>query len=113
MAELDDRVGLPHTPCLRRFKRMEEDDYIQQRVTPLNAEKLDLKVSVHACLTIKRHDVKSLLGLESSVQEIPEIVECYSVTGEKDYLLRMVVNSVVIYEALPKNTLYTYKMSRL
>lgn len=105
MAELGDRVGLSHTPCWRRVKRLEEDGYIQHRVTLLNAEKLDLKVSVHAYITIKRHDEESLLAFESAVQEVPEIVECYSITGDKDYLLRMVVSSVDNYESLLKKHL--------
>ncbi len=105
MVELGEKVGLSHTPCWRRVKRLEEEGYIQRRVTLLSAEKLDLNVSVHAYITIKSHDEESLLAFESAVHEIPEIVECYSITGEKDYLLRMVVKSVDNYEALLKKRL--------
>ncbi len=105
MADLGDKVGLSHTPCWRRVKRLEEDGYIKKRVTLLSADKLDLKVSVHAYITIKSHDEESLTAFESAVHEVEEIVECYSITGDKDYLLRMVVASVDAYEALLKKTL--------
>lgn len=105
MADLGDQVGLSHTPCWRRVKRLEEEGYILRRVTLLNAEKLDFNVSVHAYITIKSHDEQSLIVFESAVHAIPEIVECYSITGEKDYLLRMVVSSVDQYEKLLKKTL--------
>ena len=105
MAELGARVGLSHTPCWRRVKRLEELGYIRRRVTLLDPEKLQLNVSVHAYITIKSHDEASLNAFESSVQEVVEIVECYSITGDKDYLLRIVVANVDEYEKLLKTQL--------
>lgn len=105
MNELGDKVGLSHTPCWRRMKRLEELGYIQKRVALLNPKKLNLSVSVHAYITIKKHDEESLNKFESSVKNIPQIVECYSTTGEKDYLLRIIVSNVDEYEKLLKNTL--------
>lgn len=105
MNELGERVGLSHTPCWRRVKRLEEEGYISHKTTLLNAKKLDLNVSVHAYITIKKHDEDSLNAFESSVNSVAEIVECYSVTGDKDYLLRIVIGSVEAYEKLLKNTL--------
>ena len=105
MSELGERVGLSHTPCWRRIKRLENGGYIRGRVTLLNAEKLDLGVTVHAYLIIKSHDEESLNAFESAVKDIREIVECYSTTGDKDYLLRIMVNSVSDYEKLLKQTL--------
>ena len=104
-AELGDAVGLSHTPCWRRVKKLEEEGLIEKRVTLLNAKTLDLNVSVHAYITIKKHDEDSLNAFESAVQDIREIVECYSTTGEKDYLLKIVVGSVEHYESLLKKTL--------
>ncbi len=105
MAELGEKVGLSHTPCWRRIKRLENEGVIKGRVTLLDAAKLNLGVSVHAYLTIKSHDEQSLTAFESAVQEVDEIVECYSTTGDKDYLLRIAVNSVDHYERLLKRTL--------
>ena len=105
MNEIGDRVGLSHTPCWRRIKRLEEAGYIKKQVTLLNPSSLNLGVSVHAYLTIKSHDETSLNAFEKAVHSVPEIVECYSTTGDKDYLLRVVVSNVDSYEKLLKNTL--------
>jgi Lrp/AsnC family transcriptional regulator len=105
MNELGDLVGLSHTPCWRRIKKLESEGFIKGKVTLLDPKLLNLSVSVHAYVTIKRHDEESLNAFESSVQTIPEIVECYSTTGEKDYLLRIVIKSVEHYEKLLKQTL--------
>ncbi|MBB3168950.1 Lrp/AsnC family transcriptional regulator [Simiduia aestuariiviva] len=105
MAELGDRVGLSHTPCWRRIKKLEADGIIKQKVTLLDPKQLGLGVTVYAYITIKSHDEDSLNGFEQGVQDIPEIVECYSTSGEKDYVLRVVVDSVEHYEQLLKKTI--------
>lgn len=105
MAELGNAVGLSHTPCWRRVKRLEENGFIRGRVTLLNAEQLQLSVAVHAYITIKSHDEPSLLAFEQAVQSVNEIVECYSITGDKDYLLKVIVASVDRYEKLLKSKL--------
>ncbi|WP_053982174.1 Lrp/AsnC family transcriptional regulator [Marinagarivorans algicola] len=105
MNDIGARVGLSHTPCWRRVKKLEQSGFINKRITLLNAKALDLNVSVHAYLTIKSHNERALTTFEKAVQAIPEIVECYSTTGDKDYLLRVVVESVEAYETLLKKTL--------
>ncbi|WNO10329.1 Lrp/AsnC family transcriptional regulator [Teredinibacter sp. KSP-S5-2] len=105
MSDLGEAVGLSHTPCWRRVKRLEEEGYIRGRVTLLDPYKLNLAVTVHAYITIKKHDESSLNAFESSVTVVEEIVECYSITGDKDYLLKVVTSSVDHYEKLLKNTL--------
>lgn len=105
MTELGELVGLSHTPCWRRIKRLEQDGLISRKVALLNPEHLDLGVTVHAYLTIKSHDEESLNAFEQAVQQVREIVECYSTTGEKDYLLRIVTRNVDDYERLLKKTL--------
>ena len=105
MNELGEHVGLSHTPCWRRIKKLEEEGFIKQRVTLLAPKPLNLTVNVHAYITIKSHDESSLLAFECAVQDIPDIVECYSITGDKDYMLRIVAEDVNSYEKLLKNKL--------
>lgn len=105
MAELGERVGLSHTPCWRRVKRLETEGVILGKVTLLNSRVLNLGVTVHAYLIIKSHDEESLNAFESAVADVEEIVECYSTSGDKDYLLKIVVDSVDHYERLLKQTL--------
>lgn len=105
MNELGDLVGLSHTPCWRRIKRLEAEGFIKGKVTLLDPAKLQLSVTVHVYINIKSHAEDSLNAFEAAVQSIKEVVECYSISGEKDYLLRVVVDSVAYYEQLLKTTL--------
>lgn len=105
MHEIGERVGLSHTPCWRRVKKLEQSGLIKKRIALLDANALNLSVSVHAYITIKSHDEQSLNAFEQAVQNVPEIVECYSTTGDKDYLLRVIVSTVDAYEQLLKKQL--------
>ena len=105
MQELGERVGLSHTPCWRRVKRLERYGLIRQRVVLLDAEQLDLAVNVLVNVTLKRQQGNALNRFEAAVQDIPEVVECYIVSGETDFLLRVVVADVNAYERLLKDTL--------
>ncbi len=105
MAELGELVGLSHTPCWRRIKRLEQGGYIHKKVVLLKPDKMQLSVTVHAYIIIKSHDEASLNAFENAVQSVPEIVECYSTSGDKDYVLRVVAKNVGDYEQLLKKTL--------
>lgn len=105
MQELGDRIGLSHTPCWRRVKRLEERGIVKRRVALLDAEQLDLAVNVFVNVSLRRHQENALNRFEAAVQDVPEIVECYSVSGETDFLLRVVVADVTAYERLVKATL--------
>ena len=105
MQELGDRVGLSHTPCWRRVKRLEERGIVMRRVALLDAEQLDLAVNVFVNVSLRRHQENALNRFETAVQDVPEVVECYSVSGETDFLLRVVVADVTAYERLVKATL--------
>lgn len=105
MAELGERVGLSHTPCWRRVKKLEERGVIRGRVVLLDPERLGLSVNVFVEVRLARQDEDTLNAFEASVQAIDEIVESYTVSGEKDFLLRVVVADVAAYEALLKKQL--------
>lgn len=105
MADLGNLIGLSHTPCWRRLKRLETEGVIRSKVTLLDSKKIDLNVRVHAFVTAKNHDEDALSAFEEAVQSIPEIVECYSTSGDKDYILQIVTNSVDDYEQLMRKTL--------
>ena len=105
MQDLGDRVGLSHTPCWRRVKRLEKDGVIRKRVTLLDAKTLHLAVNVFVHVTLKTHRENGLTLFEEAVQDIAEIVECYTVSGDRDFLLRVVVADVSAYEHLLKHIL--------
>ncbi len=105
MQDLGERVGLSHTPCWRRVKKLEEAGVILRRVTLLEPDKLDLSVNVFVQVSLAVQDEDALNRFETAVQTIPEIVECYTVSGDRDFLLRVVVEDVSAYERLLKSTL--------
>lgn len=105
MQDLGERVGLSHTPCWRRVKHLQQEGVIRRRVALLDGKSLGLEVNVFVHVTLRNHQENGLTLFEDSVHDIPEIVECYTVSGEKDFLLRVVVADVSAYEHLLKHTL--------
>ncbi|NVK55164.1 MAG: Lrp/AsnC family transcriptional regulator [Alteromonadaceae bacterium] len=105
MADLSQQVGLSHTPCWRRVKRLESEGIILRKVTLLNGKKLNLGVSVFIYVSLRNHDGYSLTDFETAVQSVDEIVECHTTSGEKDYLLKVIVESIEEYEYLLKTKL--------
>ncbi|MFT7653396.1 MAG: Lrp/AsnC family transcriptional regulator [Candidatus Azotimanducaceae bacterium] len=105
MQDLGERVGLSHTPCWRRVKRLQEDGVIRRRVTLLDGKSLGLEVNVFVHVTLKNHQENGLTLFEESVHGVSEIVECYTVSGDRDFLLRIIVADVAAYEQLLKHTL--------
>lgn len=105
MADLGNLIGLSHTPCWRRLKRLEADGIIRRKVTLLDPEKVNLNVVVHSAISMTDHRADALEAFEASVQAIPEIQECYASTGDTDYLVKVVVRSIEHYEQLLNQTL--------
>jgi Lrp/AsnC family transcriptional regulator len=103
--QVSKRVGLSHTPCWRRIKKLEADGVILERAVLLNPQKLNLKLTVFANIKLKQHDRATLEALESATQKCPEIVECFSLTGDCDYILRVLIAGVAEYEQFLKGTI--------
>lgn len=98
MQELGDRVGLSQAPCWRRIKRLEEAGFIRGRVALLDPGRLDLAVNVFVELKLAHPADRPKLA--TAVQAFPEIVECYLVSGETDFVLRLVAPDVPAYQRL-------------
>ena len=105
MTEIAQRAGLSHTPCWRRIRKMEESGIIKGRAVLLDADLLGLHVTVYAAIRLKLHDEGTLEALEATVCQHDEIVECFSVSGESDYMLRILTSSIVDYERFLKKVL--------
>jgi Lrp/AsnC family transcriptional regulator, leucine-responsive regulatory protein len=84
-------VGLSPSPCLARVRALEQRGYISRYVTLLDALKVGLKVSVFIQVALEKQVESALEVFESAIRERPEVMECYLMTGEADYLLRVVV----------------------
>lgn len=104
-AQVASVVGLSHTPCWRRIRRLEEEGVIRGRELVLDPEALGLTVSVFAEIRLRQHDEDTLEAFEAAARARPEVLECFSMSGEADYLLRIVVASVGAYEIFLKKVL--------
>ena len=105
IAAISERIGLSHTPCWRRMKRLQSEGYIRGTVVLLDPAKLGLQVNVIANVKLKAHGEEALEAFEQSVQEYPEIIECFSMSGESDYMLRILIASIEDYEHFLKRVL--------
>ncbi len=93
--ELAERVGLSPSPCLARVRALEEAGLILRRVALLDPTKLGASVSVFIQVTLEKQSEPVLEVFEASIAELPEVMECYLMTGDSDYLLRLVVRDLV------------------
>lgn len=96
--DLARKVHLSPSPCLARVRALEEGGLVARYVTLLDPKKLGLTVSVLVQVTLERQVEKALDGFERAVLERPEVMECYLMTGDADYLLRVVVPDVPAFE---------------
>jgi Lrp/AsnC family transcriptional regulator, leucine-responsive regulatory protein len=92
------RVGLSPSACLRRVRTLEERGLIRRYVTLLDSQQLGLGVSVFIQVSLERKDETSLKRFERVMTQRPEVMECYLMTGDSDYLLRVVVPNVAAFE---------------
>ena len=100
--ELAKQVGLTKTPCWRRLQKLEKSGIIKGKVALLDAAMLDLSVSVFVQVKTSRHDNDWLANFSATVSAFPEVVDFYRMSGEYDYLLRVVVKDIANYDAFYK-----------
>lgn len=102
VADLAKKVGLSTTPCWRRIQKMEEDGVIRRRVALLDPVKVNTKVTVFVSIRTASHSIEWLKRFSEVVSEFPEVVEFYRMSGDVDYLLRVVVPDIAAYDAFYK-----------
>ncbi len=102
VADLAKKVGLSTTPCWRRIQKMEEDGVIRRRVALLDPVKVNTKVTVFVSIRTNTHSIEWLRRFSEVVGEFPEVVEFYRMSGDVDYLLRVVVPDIAAYDAFYK-----------
>ncbi|MEO8006883.1 MAG: Lrp/AsnC family transcriptional regulator, partial [Betaproteobacteria bacterium] len=96
--DLAKAVGLSPSPCLNRVRALEESGYISRYVTLLDALQVGLKVSVFIQVTLERQVEAALERFETAIKARPEVMECYLMTGDADYLIRVVVADIQLLE---------------
>lgn len=101
-AEISERVGLSANACWRRTRRLEEAQIIRGRVALLNAEALGLKVTVFVGIRTNEHNEQWLKRFAEGVTAIPEVVEFYRMSGDIDYMLKIVARDIEDYDRVYK-----------
>ncbi len=96
--ELAKRVGLSAAPCWRRLRRLEHDGFIRGYVTLLSAEAIGLPIQAYALVSLENHHPQSVRQFDQFVRDRAEVLECHSMSGPNDYLLRIVAGSMADYE---------------
>ncbi|MBW0446227.1 Lrp/AsnC family transcriptional regulator [bacterium M00.F.Ca.ET.228.01.1.1] len=90
-AELARAVNLSTTPCFNRVRALEKLGLIKQQVTLLNPEPLGLRINVFIQVSLEKQVTQALRHFEEAIDKRPEVMECYLMSGDADYLLRVVV----------------------
>jgi Lrp/AsnC family leucine-responsive transcriptional regulator len=103
--ELADRIGLTTSPALRRLRMLEEARVIRGYTALVDQAKVGLPVSVFVSIKLERQSEAAMAKFEKALQRCPEVVECYLMTGPRDYMLRVVARDLADYERFVKQTL--------
>lgn len=99
LAELAEKAGMSQSSAWRKIQDLEADGIIRKRVTLLDPRKLDLKLCVIAHVTLEDHHEEAVASFAHVVQERPEIMECYALSGTFDYMLKIRASDVESYDA--------------
>ncbi|MEL6946088.1 MAG: Lrp/AsnC family transcriptional regulator [Pseudomonadota bacterium] len=99
VAEIGKRVGLSTTPCWRRIQKLEEDGVVRRRVALLDPRSVNAKVTVFVSVRTNSHSAEWLKRFSEVTRDFPEIVELYRMSGDVDYLMRVVVPDIAAYDA--------------
>ena len=103
--QLAGRVNLSESACLRRVRALEQTGLIERYVALLNQKEAGLAGTVFVHIALRREEQSELAAFEAAVQNIPEVMECYLMTGEFDYLLRVVISDMADFERLHNEAL--------
>ncbi len=103
--QLAERVNLSESACLRRVRALEDNGTIQRYVAMLSQDKVGVSGDVLVHIGLHREEQSELAAFEEAVRQIPEVMECYLMTGEFDYLLRVVVADMADFERIHKEEL--------
>ncbi|MES2819812.1 MAG: Lrp/AsnC family transcriptional regulator [Pseudomonadota bacterium] len=104
-AEIAERVELSQSPCWRRIHRMQEEGLIERKVALLNPKKLGLSMTVFVNVKLSAHGRNNLAEFEEAIVGYPEVLECYTMAGSSDFLLKVVAKDISSYERFLRDQL--------
>ncbi len=109
--DLSAEVHLSQTPVARRLKKLEEEGIIKGYTALIDEKKLGFTFSVFVSVRLARQIDEELARFEAKIEALPEVVDCWLMTGNHDYLLRVVVPDIEHYNAFYKKLISTVKLS--
>ena len=101
------RIGLSPATTLERVKKLEQTGLIRKYVALLDAKRLDKHITAYVSITMKDHTDSSIQAFNRRILELPEVLECCRLAGEKDYLLKVIVDNIEDYEIFTRTRLST------
>ena len=111
IADIARKVGLSVTPCWRRIQNLQEDGVIRSRVALLDGAKVGFDMSVFVAIKTDQHNSGWLAGFAAQISAYKEVVEFYRMSGEVDYLLRVVVPDMAAYDRFYKKLISEVKLT--
>jgi Lrp/AsnC family transcriptional regulator len=106
-ASIAEQINVSQSPCWRRINRLEQEGLIKGKVALLDREALGMEVVVFATVNLTSTGRQNLLEFEQDIVRYPEVVECYTMTGIWDYMLKIITRDIRHYEEFVRNTLTT------
>ena len=103
--EIADRINISQSPCWRRINKLEEQGLIKYKVTILDREKLGMDVVVFATINLSTQGRDNLEEFEQEVKTLPEVLECYTMAGTWDYMLKVIVKDIRHYKIFVREKL--------
>jgi len=101
--ELSKEVHLSSTPCWKRINQLKSNGYINRTVSLVDRKRVGVKVTAMVSIKVDNHNQERISIFARTIQDIPEVIECYRMSGETDYLLKVVVSDIESYDIFYKN----------
>jgi Lrp/AsnC family transcriptional regulator len=111
LAEIAAKVGLSITPCWRRIKRLQDDGIVRARVALLDRKAVNAGVTVFVAVRTAQHNAAWLARFAKAVASFPEVMDCYRMSGEIDYLIRLALPDIEAYDAFYKRLIAKVELS--
>ena len=109
-AEIAEKIGSSQSPCWRRIHRLEDGGVIKRRVAILDYKKLGMELVAFVSISLSAHGRQNLESFETQIVTYPEVLQCYTVTGQMDYMLKIMTKNIQHYEMFMRDKLMTMPM---
>jgi Lrp/AsnC family transcriptional regulator len=111
VADIAEHIGLSTTPCWRRIQKLEKSGVIRKRVALLDRHQLNLGVDVFVAIRTNQHNARWFEDFSAAVDDFPEVVEFYRMSGDIDYLMRIVVEDIAAFDNFYKRLIERVELS--